>query len=178
MSNFKKAKTGPSAGEKIEAIEKAIVSVKNMIKVMAEEMDKLQQAQTMLSRQIEGILKVAPESEINEKRVSDFVMDQQLKELKNQIEVLVSNGVLSKTEEIVDEKIFIVGKEITKEGEVVTPRLQASISSLPEQVKTALKNKKVGDLVDFGENQLNFQIDEVYKITELQEKNTNLEVSV
>src|SRR5690606_5845637 len=118
-----------------------------MIEVMAEEMDKIQQSQIALAKRLEATLKVAgEEGGLSEDRVNEFVVSQQVKEYKDKVDLLVSQGVMTATEEVGDNS-FVVGKEITKEGEVVSPRTQASIKSLPEEVVKALLGKKVGDLV-------------------------------
>lgn len=164
-----------TAAQRIETLEKTTSTLRKMIKVMAEEMDKIQQSQIALAKRLEATLKVAgEEGGLSEDRVNEFVVSQQVKEYKDKVDLLVSQGVMTATEEVGDNS-FVVGKEITKEGEVVSPRTQASIKSLPEEVVKALLGKKVGDLVSFGDEKLAFQIDEVYNITSPQEKQVNLE---
>jgi hypothetical protein len=164
-----------TAAQRIEMLEKTTSTIRKMIELMAEEMDKIQQSQVALAKRLEATLKVAgSESGLSENSVNEFVINEQVKEYKEKVDILISQGVMTATEEVGDNS-FVVGKELTKEGEVVSPRTQASTKSLPEEVAKALLGKKVGDLVSFGDEKLAFQIDEVYDIAPPQEKQVNLE---
>jgi bisphosphoglycerate-dependent phosphoglycerate mutase len=175
MKETKKQEKTVTAAQRIEMMETTTSTLKRMIEVIAEEMDKIQQAQIALAKRLEATLKVAGEDGgLNEDRVNEFVVNQQVKEYKEKVDLLISQGVMMATEKIGDNS-FVVGKELTKEGEVVSPRTQASTRSLPEEVAKALFGKKVGDLVSFGDEKLAFQIDEVYDIASPKEKQVDLQ---
>jgi len=174
MANFKntlkdskkETKTTLTASQKLDMLEKSMANLRKMVEILAEEMDKIQQSQIAVAQKLDATLKVASSEEpLSEKAVNDFVISQQVEERKQQIEVLKTQGVLVPSEEV-KENAFVIGKEITSEGEVVSPRTQASLKSLPEEVRGALLNKKVGDLVVFKEGTLSFLLDEVYDIVE------------
>lgn len=177
MPNFKKASTGGkeqkkaaslTAAQRIENLEKTVDGIRKMIQVVAEEMDKLQQTQLALAKRLDATLKVASEGELNEEKVNAFEVESQVKAMKEKVDLLVSQGALTETDSVPEKNGFVIGREITKEGEVVSARTQATLSTLPKEVQDKLLGKRVGDLVSFEEGQLSFQVDEIYVI-----ENTN-----
>jgi hypothetical protein len=171
MANFKNAKKelkekqekSLTAAQRIEVLEKTVQTLRKMIEVMATEMDKIQQSQIAIAQRLDATLKVATEGELSEKNVDTFIVDQEVRKLKAQIDVLVSQGVFIPSE-TVEESSFVVGRELDKEGNVSSPRTQAPVASLPEEVKEKLIGSKVGDLVTFSEDKLSFQVDEIFSI--------------
>jgi hypothetical protein len=184
MANFKngmketkkKATQTVTASQKIDMLEKTTSTLRKMIEVMAEEMDKIQQSQIAMAKRLEATLKVASDGELNETKVNEFVINQQVKEYKDKVDLLVSQGALGESEEV-NENSFVVGKEVSKDGEIISPRTQASIKSLPEDVRKALVGKKAGDLVSFGDDKLAFMVDEIYTINQPKETQVNLETA-
>jgi len=179
MSNFKKAavqngkKAAPTqtAAQRIENLERTVDGIRKMIQVVAEEMDKLQQTQLALAKRLDATLKVATSGDLSEEKVNAFEIDQQVKAMKDKVELLVSQGALVESDEIKQGNNFIVGHEINKEGEVVSVRTQATISTLPKEVQDALMGKKVGDLISFAEGQASFQVEEIYLIESANQNN-------
>jgi hypothetical protein len=157
-----------TAAQRLEMLEKTLQTHRQMINIIAEEMDKIQQTQLALAQKVEATIKVSEQQDL-EKKVTQFMVDQQIKDLKSKTDLLISQGALTPSEEVTQNS-FVVGKELTKEGEVVSPRTQASVASLPEEVREKLKGKKVGDLVSFGEDKLSFMLEEVYEIASAVEK--------
>jgi len=179
MTGFKKAATpngkratpNLTAAQRIENLERSTDGIRKMIQVVAEEMDKLQQTQLALAKRLDATLKVASsDAGLSEASVNAFEVEQQIKAMKDKVDLLVSQGALVESDEIKQGNNFIVGREITKEGEVVSARTQATISTLPKEVQDALMNKKVGDLVNFDEGKLSFQVDEIYLIENTEAK--------
>lgn len=157
-----------TAAQRIEMLEKTLQTHRQMINIIAEEMDKIQQTQLALAQKVEATIKVSEQQDL-EKKVTQFMVDQQIKDLKDKTDLLISQGALSPAEEV-GQNSFVVGKELTKEGEVVSPRTQASVASLPQEVQQNLVGKKAGDLISFGEGKLSFMLEEVYEIATATEK--------
>lgn len=164
----KAASSTLTAAQKIDMLEKALQTHRQMINILAEEMDKMRQTQVALAQKMEATIKVSEQQDL-EKKVTDFMVDQQIKDLKSKTDILISEGALLSSETVTTNS-FVVGKELTKEGEVVSPRTQASVASLPQEVQDALLGKKAGDLISFGEDKLSFMLEEVYEIAKVEEK--------
>jgi len=158
--------SAPTAAQRIEILEKQVENLGKMIQILAEELDKLSLAGHDLHKKVEAAVKVAATGELNEKKVDEYLINQQVLELKNKVEMLIHNGVLTPADEVIGDNLFIVGKEMNKEGEIVSPRTQTTLQNLPEDVKSKLIGKKIGDLVQFSEDKLSFLIDELYIINE------------
>jgi hypothetical protein len=104
-----------------------------------------------------GIVTTAQiESEMSEARMA---------ELKGKVDTLIASGVFSKID-AVNEKSFIVGREVKKEsGEVITPRIQVLFSSIEAEGQKQLLGKKAGDQVQFKpEDDVLFEVEEIYEI--------------
>lgn len=183
MANFKNAKKelkakeekSLTAAQRIETLEKTVSTLRKMIEVMATEMDKIQQSQIAIAQRLDATLKVASSGDLNEKNVNDFVADQEIKRMKAQTDVLIQQGVLVPSE-TVESSGFVVGREIDKDGVEVSPRTQAAVASLPEEVREKLIGAKVGDLISFSEDKLSFQVDEIFSIVTPEEKQADLTV--
>jgi len=161
-----------TAAQKIERLEKNVDMLINVAKAFNTELEKLAQVNVNLNKKIDAALKVANEGTITEKKVEEYLINEQILELKNKLEILVNEGVLVSSE-LIDTNSFVVGKELSKDGEIVSPRTQAEVSKLAEDVKNAMIGKKVGDLVEFTDDKLSFLVDEIYSINVPEEKSVD-----
>lgn len=152
------------AAQRIENLEKTVDAIRKMIQVIGEELEKMQKNQLVIAKRLESTLKVASEGDLNEKNVNDYQIAQQVKELKEKVDLLVSQGVLLEVPEITKGTDFVIGQEVNEEGEVISPRTQATIQTLPQEVQDKLMGKKAGDLVSFDQGKLSFLVKEVYSI--------------
>lgn len=183
MANFKNAKKelknkeekAKTAGERIETLERTVGTLRKMIEVMATEMDKIQQSQIAIAQRLDATLKVASEGELNEKNVNEFVANYEIKRMKAQTDVLIEQGVFVPSETL-EASGFVIGRELDKDGVVISPRTQAAVASLPEEVKEKLIGAKIGDLVTFSDDKLSFQVDEIFSIVTPEEKTAELNV--
>lgn len=160
-----------TAAQRIEVLEKTTAAIRQMIEVMANEMDKIQQSQLALAERLDATLKVSSAGQISEKAVDQFVVEKKIKEMADTVEALVKQGALVPADEIT-ENSFVIGKELTKEGEVISARTQASTQSLAQPIREALVGKKKGDLISFEQNELSFMVEEVYSVAK---QNSQLE---
>jgi hypothetical protein len=163
-----------TAAKRIEMLEQSNANLKKMIEILAEELDKLSQGVVSLGKRFDASLNVAAQGELNDAKVDEYLMNQQIIEFKNKVDLLIQQGVLVSAETITDENHFVVGKEMSKEGQIVSPRTQVAVNSLEAKIKEQLIGKKTGDLIEFDEDKLSFLIDEVYSINQV-EKDTKLE---
>jgi hypothetical protein len=91
------------------------------------------------------------------------MIENNVESLKQKVDKLIENGVLVVGESVTD-RSFVVGREIDEAGAVMNPRLQFATAGLQKPLKDKLLNSKVGDIVQFEEGKLKFEVTEVYTI--------------
>lgn len=172
-----------TATQRIEDLEKVVTSfyqaLTNLNQVMVSvrtDMDSLmtiqndialiKEATRILNNKSDAIIQVAkPETGISLESVSKLVIDMNVENLKNQVDNFLNNGLIVASEEVTS-KGFVVVEELNLDGTVNNARVQFRMDSQNETTKTALQGKKVGDLVDFGENTYRVKILEVYSLVD------------
>jgi hypothetical protein len=157
-----------TATQRIEGLETKALLIGRQIEVISQEIDKLSQAFMSLSRKLDATVKTAESGGISEEAINSLMVEQEVASMKSKIELLKQQNVLHIIEEIQNSKTFIVAKELDEKDEVVTPRVQFSLSSLknPEFADKFI-GKKAGDIIETGENMLKVLIEEIYSIGEL-----------
>ena len=61
---------------------------------------------------------------------------------------------------------FVVGRELSSEGEEINPRIQFAVSSLNKEAKKAVSGKKAGEFIKDEATGTSLEILEVYIINE------------
>lgn len=160
--------TAPTAAQRIQQLEATMGQLIKIVQLFEEELGKLGAANQGLNQKVDAIINVSEKlnegEKVNTKVVEQYLINQKVLELTNRVETLVNSGILTASEEITGDDNFVVGKELSKEGDLVSPRTQATIASLPAETKAAFIGKKIGDLVEFSEDKLSFLIDEIYLV--------------
>jgi len=159
-----------TAAQRIEKLEKSVDQLTQIAHYLNEKITALISANEAINKKMDAIVDVSEKLEdgekVNKKVVEEYLVNQKMLDLKNKVDLLIESGVLIPTEYIDNDEIFVVGKEISKDGEIVSPRTQATVSSLNPEIKAAFMSKKVGDLIEFSEDKLSFMVDEIYAIKE------------
>lgn len=128
----------------------------------------------LLNIRSEAIIQSAsPESGITPDVVNTLVVKLNVESLSVQVAMHVKNGHLTPSTEVTPTS-FLVGEEYNKDGTLSNPRIQFRIDSQEAATVEALNGKKVGDLVSFGDDKLDFKVTEIYSLTNPQAQATPL----
>lgn len=165
-----------TATQRIEDLEKVVTMIYQAVGQMKGGVESLLSSQgdmvlvkdalKLLNKRTEAIIQVAsPESGINVNSVSDIVVKMNVEDLKAQVAGFVASGHLIAAE-ISDGNSYLVCEESNPDGTLANPRIQFRLDSQDEVTGNALKGKKVGDVVVFGDNKYSAKILEIYSIVE------------
>ena len=152
-----------NAAQKIDALENLVVGHGQQIKMLGDEVNKLRNSIVSLSRRLNASIQATDSND----SVKKIIVEENVKELEGKVQFLVDQKILIKSDEsVVVDKTFIVGREIDKDSNVVNPRIQFAVGSLPEEMKSKMMGHKVGDVIETGSNELKLEITEAYVIAE------------
>ena len=165
-----------TATQKIEDLEKVVTMLYQATAEIKQGLEYLMKSQgdmalvkdalKLLNKKTEAIIQVAaPETGITVDAVSALVIKMNVDDLIAQVAGFVKNGHLAPADEVADNS-YLVCEEANAEGAVVNPRIQFPLNSQDQETKEALKGKKAGDTVNFGENKLTAKILEIYSLVE------------
>lgn len=154
-----------TAVQRLDDLERALMGMFQAGDVTNRDVQTLKEAIKLLGNKVDAIVKATQQGEdLNDEILSRIMVENNVAELKGRVDQLVANGALLPTTEAVDEKSFVVGREIDADGKVLNPRLQFVLQSLQEPLRLLIMGKKVGDTVEFQEGKLKFELQEAYTI--------------
>lgn len=154
-----------TAVQRIDDLERGLMGMFQAGDNLARDTMTLKEAIKLLGNKVDAIVKATMAGEdLNDQVLSRIMVENNVTELKNKVSQLIASGTLAPSENPVDEKTFIVGREVDQDGTVLNPRLQFVLNSLKEELREKIKGKKVGESVQFQEGKLNFEIQETYEI--------------
>jgi len=154
-----------NAAQKIEALENMLMNQSKNMDILADEIDRLRQLITALSKRLNASIQAAEEGGVTGDSINKIIMKENMKELESKVQFLIEQGVLERNDESeVTEQTFLVGREVDSEGNVVNPRVQFSVNSIDPEVKGRLLTKKAGDVISYSESEPSLEITEVYQI--------------
>lgn len=165
-----------TATQRIEDLEKVVTvlyqaanqasnAIQNLPSLGAD-MALVKDALKILNKKTEAIIRAAaPETGINIDSVSAIVVKMNVDDLTAQVAAYVANGHLTVAEEVADNS-YLVCEESNLDGTLANPRIQFRLDSQDAATSGALKGKKVGDVVSFGENRYTAKILEIYSLVE------------
>lgn len=153
-----------TAAQRIEQLEQMMAMVEVAIKQLANSQTSLAQSIKILNDKIDAMVTASSSGQqITHELLSDIMMENNVLELKAKLQEALDSGQLVPAETL-DKDGFFVGREIdSKTGNVVNKRVQMLVSSLVPDVREKLIGKKVGDVIKFGEDKLDLEIEEVYR---------------
>lgn len=163
-----------TATQRIEDLEKvASVLYQNQVEAkkliesllsMQGDVGLLKDALKLLNKKTEAIIQTAtPETGITTPAVSALVTKMVVDEMTAQVAAHVQNGYLAVASEVASDS-YLVCEEYNVDGTLANPRIQFRLDSQDEVTQNTLKGKKVGDLVNFGENKFDAKIVEIYSV--------------
>ena len=173
MSDNTDKRTATQRIEDLERVVSALYNAASQQKSVIEnlltatgEMGLVKDALKLLNKKTEAIIQVAAaETGITFQSVSDSIVKMNVVELTSQVAAYVANGHLEAASEVSDNS-YLVAEELAADGSVANPRIQFRLDSQDPATQEALKGKKAGETVSFGENKLSAKILEVYSIVE------------
>lgn len=165
-----------TATQKIEDLEKVVtmlyqatqqtITRVDALTTLQGDMSLVKDALKILNKKTEAIIQTAsPETGITIASVSGLVIKMNVEDLTAQVASYVANGHLTAAEEVSDNS-YLVAEELNQDGTVANPRIQFRLDSQDESTTAALKGKKAGDVISFGENRFSAKILEIYSIVE------------
>jgi len=153
-----------TASQKIEDLERGIMSAFQTIDSMARDIMVIKEAIKLLGNKVDSIVKASERGQpLNDDVLAKIMVENNVEELKEKVNGLVAQGVLA-SQELIDDDSFIVGREVNELGEVVNPRLQFALQALQEDMRPKLKGFRSGDVINLEEGKLKFEVMEVYMV--------------
>lgn len=169
MSNSNNLNTGKTltAAQRIDAIQDTLGKTDQTIFNLTRQMQLLQDALTLLNDKVAAIVVALSSGQaVTEQAIDEINTDRKVSEMKEKVEKLVSQGVMSKSEAVTKNSFLVVREINTENGKVINPRLQFIARILNQESLDKVLGKKVGDSVKFvDENPAVIEIEEVYEIT-------------
>lgn len=169
-------KDNRTATQRIEDLEKVVtmlyqatqqsVASLQSLGAMQSDMGLVKDALKLLNKKTEAIIQTATaETGITAASVSALVVKMNVEDLTAQVAGYVANGHLAPTEEVAANS-YLVAEEYAADGTLANPRIQFRLDSQDQATQDALKGKKAGDSVSFGDGKLSAKILEVYSLVE------------
>lgn len=153
-----------TASQKIDDLERAIMGLYQTADNMARDLMVLKDAVKLLGNKLQSVVQIlASGSAVTDESISQKMIENNVSELRDKVTALVTQGVLVATD-TVTESSFLVGRELADDNSLVNPRLQFALAALGEELKTKLKDGKIGEVITLQEGKLKFELLEVYNI--------------
>lgn len=154
-----------SAGQRLDELEKALMSLFSNLEGLAREQKTIREAVMLLGNKVDALAKANIRGEApTDETLSQIMIDNNVQELKAKVEGLVKAQVLVSTD-IIGATSFVVGREIAADSDkTINPRLQFSLTALTKEVGEKLLGRLVGDIITIQEGQVRFEVLEVYNI--------------
>lgn len=164
-------KTGSkmNATQKLEALESKVLELEakldRALELLLNRVNSLADTDVALAKRINAIVKAGDEGGVSSESVKNAVVNQAAQELKARVDMLIENGLLIQdNQSSITEESFVVGREVSSEGDEINPRIQFAVKSLGEQDQASVLGKKVGERVGDEKSQTFMEITEVYTI--------------
>lgn len=160
-----------NASQKLEALENKITDMESKldraIQLLLERVNSLADTDVALAKRINAIVKAGDEGGVTTDSVKTAVVNQAATELRARVQMLIDNGLLTlDNESPITTESFVVGRELSSEGEEINPRIQFAIKSLQQEVQDTLIGKKAGESIPDEKSQTSMEITEVYTINQ------------
>lgn len=160
-----------NASQKLEALENKITDMESKldraIQLLLERVNSLADTDVALAKRINAIVKAGDEGGVTTDSVKTAVVNQAATELRARVQMLIDNGLLTlDNESPITTESFVVGRELSSEGEEINPRIQFAVKSLQQEVQDTLIGKKAGESISDEKSQTSMEITEVYTINQ------------
>lgn len=158
-----------TATERLEDLEKTMMNVIQALQPLdplSRDMMGLKEALKLLNNKLEAVVRAINEGgSIDDDRLSKFMVDNNVKELKDKVDQMVTQGILVPSD-TVNKESFVVVNEVDPNGTVVNPRMQFLLSALQhEELRTKLESSKVGTNLTVGDKGASINVLETYDVS-------------
>lgn len=153
-----------TASQRIDDMERGLMGLHQTMGNMVRDLMTVKEAIKLLGNKLDSVVQASVRGEtINDDVIAKIMVENNVQELKDKVSSLIDQGILVLSEEI-EANSFVVGRELSEDGDVKNPRIQFVVSQLPEEVKDKFPGSKVGQVLDLQEGKWKFEVQEVYKI--------------
>jgi hypothetical protein len=154
-----------TASQRLDDLEKGLMGLYQAADNIARDTTTLKEAVKILGNKIDAIVKLTVKGEdLSDDSITKVMIQNNVDDLKSKVDGLVASGQLALTSDPLTLNTFVVGREVNAEGEVANPRLQFVVGSLNADLQPKLVGKTAGDVIEFQEGKLKFEILEAYTI--------------
>jgi hypothetical protein len=157
-----------NATERLEDLENTMSQVMQAIQpveLMARDLMAMKEALKLLNNKLDAAVKAVNQGgPITDETLSNFMTENNAKDLADKVAQMVSNGILVASDTVSKES-FVVINEADASGKVVNPRMQFLLSQLNhEEVRTKLEGAKVGSNISVGDQGASINVLESYNV--------------
>ena len=160
-----------NASQKLEALEKTMAGfaerVDQQFKIVADELNRISEINVALAKRLNAIIKSGDEGGVTSEGVKEAIVNEEAKQLKAKVVMLVEQGLLRlNNEKVIDEDTFVVGREVDDSGKEINPRTQFLVRALHEEAKSQIVGKKAGDEIKEDKLKQTLIIMETYDVVQ------------
>lgn len=164
MEQTQKAPPKRNAAQRLDDLENAVSHFFNSFNNLAADTQTIKEAIKLLGNKSDAVVQVIARGlPMNDESVSEVMIENNVKSLKEAVTKLVEDKILAASEDV-SSTGFIVGQEVNDEGKVIQPRTQFALAALPPELQVKLLGHKAGDVVELQEGKLKLSIQEIYTI--------------
>lgn len=167
MTDNENKKTATERLEQLESMQGNIIQALQPLQVVVNQVETLKETVSLLNKKLNAIVEVLNtnlNAGLTNELLDQIMIRNNVAELKGKVEKMVSDGLLQATESVGAES-FIAVSESSASGQLVNPRMQFLLSSIPsEDIRKKLEGAKVGDIVIVNERGDSVTILESYNV--------------
>jgi hypothetical protein len=147
----------------------------NSTTILAGEIDKITNVSKSIIKRLNAAITAGEGGDLSNDMVNKIILQEAEVDLQNKVKMLEKAGAIIKNDDaIIGKETFLVAREIDDDGNLINPRTQFKVGSLPDEITKPMLGKKLGDLIKTGEAELTLEILEVYDVKDI-EVNKNFE---
>lgn len=162
-------KTQLTAAQRLMGLEDAVryidATLGNLSRTLDMQKDLMEEFYNRI-RAVEAVLVTT--GAVSKEAVENQVQSLRAEKLKSAVAELAQSGMIKKVEEV-SQRSLLIGREVNKDGTVVTKHAQFWVESLKPEVSETMLGKKVGDLL-FDDSDVKFEVSEIYDFVPQTEK--------
>jgi len=164
-----------SASDRISALENKLMDQQSQIMKMAEIIDEVDRKFVALAKRLNAAISATDSGEV----VDTIIQTDNVNKLKAMIDNLVEQKLLTKNDEAeISETSFIVGRHMSKNGDVITPRLQFYVGSLQDEEKSKFIGQKLGHMAISEDEGVMIEVTEIYDVSSESEEKEEVKKEV
>lgn len=157
-----------SATQKIADLENAVLSLYGVADNLAKDLTTAKGALKLLNNKVSSIMKAFSAGEdLTDEVIGRIMTENSCEELAQKVASMVAQNLVV-TEDAISANSFVVVSELDDTDQVVNPRLQFSLRTLPQAIQDKLLGVKVGSVILIEEGKLKVKVLESYAIQDPQ----------